>query len=381
MDAYPIPFNLSNLCLSYRNPVKKKPKKKLAISNGILAKNAEEAFVQLWEHITPKLESALRLHDQHQDLPDSAWLSRDKKSNQQAIDSLLDETVDILAISHTQGFRQRILKLQQQIQQDKNDIETLQKKKVTAAKPEDYVKKIEEIQHKISQQQKEIEWLKQQYSKELSGIGLTLDQEQLDFLLSIIVGDDVIKINIAFHNVKILTEKLENLTNESGEEIEIARKYYGMYTVLLRVLNSLYNQVIAEIDQTYFPKIQNLMQRAEQLLEQTRAIKRTKDNREVLSANMRAQKLTMQAAKAYYNYLVMQRNDVIKVRDKLELDLQTANNTYATVQICGELLGMMRFAPQLCGTLVEPKLPVLRTFENYELQNEFAKLTQKLIQS
>jgi hypothetical protein len=350
-----------------------------------LQSQPESHFPILWQEITPKLDEVLVLQDARQALPESAWFVPDQSSAQTEINQLLNEAADILGMHQTQNIRDRIRDHETEIKQLQTDIEQLQREKIAA--PSDsmwkrtvsgYNKKISKLKTSISQHQEQIEELKQEYRLALNEIGLELSAQQLDFLLTTVVGDQVIEMSIAFDNVKVLTEKLEHLTDESQENIVTARKYYGMYTVLLKILDTLYQQAIDSIDQQYLPKIVDIVEKTESLMDKTQDIKTNQTGKKIIRANLAAQKLTIKAAKMYQRYLMMQRKDIVKAQTKLQSDLTIANNTYQTVQLSGELAGMMRSGRKLFDKLLNMQIPTLRTYQNHALQSEFSHLTKQL---
>ena len=42
--------------------------------------------------------------------------------------------------------------------------------------------------------------------------------------------------NVIFQNVKQVTQQLQELTQETNENLEFARKYYGMVVILNRII-------------------------------------------------------------------------------------------------------------------------------------------------
>jgi hypothetical protein len=101
-------------------------------------------------------------------------------------------------------------------------------------------------------------------------------------------------------------------------------------------------------------------------------------NRDVLSANLRAQSLTLEAAKLYRRYLEEQRVDLAMAKKKLAPDLAAARNTYETVKVSSELIAMMKSGQNLFDTLKSLQIPELRVFENLEMKKEFQKLTVQM---
>jgi hypothetical protein len=373
----------------------------LAIAGSAFA--AESQTAELWEKMLPKFREALKLKDKEDTLPDSSLFHDDKKSNQNEINQLLDEAVGILVISDTQTYRRQIDAIEKDIQEAKKKIVEYEEKRISAPsdKPawkawenskEDYAGKIEDQKERIAKNENEIESVKGLLRKELHEIGLDVNSEQVDFLLSTIVGDNAIQVIVAFNNVKALTIQLEQLMVQSSENIETARRYYGMYTVLLEILDRMYHQIIKDINRKYIPQIvggkndkgktlegiipktEKLAKEANRLLQKDSSAK----NREVLSANIRAQKLTLEAAKLYRSYLEEQRSDLSAAKQKLAPDLAAAKNTYETVKVSSELVAMMKSGQNLFDALKSLQVPELRVFENLEMKKEFQKLTVQM---
>jgi hypothetical protein len=165
-----------------------------------------------------------------------------------------------------------------------------------------------------------------------------------------------------------------------------------MYTVLLETLDYLYLQIIQDIDQKYVPQlvggkdedgkpIKGIILRTEGLLKETEELLKkdsSSKNKEILTANIKAQKLTLEAARAYKDYLKTQRDNMDMAKRRLSPDLATARNTYETVKVSSELVDMMRSSQNLFDTLKTMQVPELRIFENLEMQKEFEKLTLQL---
>jgi hypothetical protein len=99
---------------------------------------------------------------------------------------------------------------------------------------------------------------------------------------------------------------------------------------------------------------------------------------ELLSANLQAQQLTLDAAAVYRQYLTDQAEQVKKARSELDKDIAAAWNTFETVRVSGELVGLVRSSQRLLEGLMSRQVPALRPFGNLELRREFEKLTEQL---
>jgi predicted RNA-binding protein YlqC (UPF0109 family)/gas vesicle protein len=345
-------------------------------------------FAQVWNDVTPKLEEVLQLEEEQESLPDSAWIMRDKQDNKSDINELLDEAVAILSLSSTDQTRQRIRVLEIQIREMKQSISQYRQERVSAPVQstwlktvEDYDAKIEQLNEQIQRNYEEIGKLKNQFAQELSEKGLFINQEQLEVLLSSVVGDDIIQSSIVYDNVKQISQQLMTLTMNSGEDVEISQRYYGMYTVLLKTLLHMQQTFINNLDGKYLPKIDQIVAEVQDTNAITRNLlyaERDKNRRRHLTANLEAQNLTLQTAALYKRHLIGQRGKMVRAMKKTISDLQIAQNTYKTVTLSGELVNLLRTSQKSFDLLLNIQVPELLVFENKQMKQEFAILTQKL---
>jgi hypothetical protein len=128
-------------------------------------------------------------------------------------------------------------------------------------------------------------------------------------------------------------------------------------------------------------KVIGIVPKTEKLLRETETLSQkssSQRNTDVLQANIRAQKLTIAAARMYRSYLEKQRADIDTARNRLAPDLAAARNTYETVKVSSELVAMMKSGRNLFDSLKNLQIPELRVFENLEMKREFEKLTLEM---
>lgn len=339
---------------------------------------------QLWDALLPRLDDIQSLQDRQRELPESAWFGEDRASSAARIDVLLDEAATILVGDNR--FRVRIGELERAMADNRQAVANLQRRRMTAPSDSLWRKTVQDIEEEIVQrerlladQQRELVRTRSAFSEELQSVGLDIDTGRLDFLLSTVVGDEVVDMTVAFEQVRRLTEQLETLTVESHEDLPTARRYYGMYTVLLKVLDRMHENLLIGIDQRYLPQIGAIKNRALELRQQTRALQ-VRAPSPVLQANLDAQQLTIDAASRYADYLKRQKRQVAASRERLSQDLAVALNTYETVKVSGDLVALMKDSRRLLDTLFSLQVPRLRAFENLEMKREFERLTSALRQ-
>lgn len=346
----------------------------------------EQDFGRVWESVVPKLEDALELEERQAQLPERSWLGADRLSNRAAIDELLDEAVEVLSIAPAQRYRDDIQMLQGRIASARAEIAEFRRKRVSAPAASTLEKTVADYDRLIGQRETEIERLKEQmadsreaFAEELRAMGLALSEEQVGFLLSTVVGDHMVDLGILFDNVKAITLQLEELVVQSGEDLQSARRYYGLYVVLLKALDRMHLQIEEAIGEQYLPQIDSILARAESLAGETRyLLHESPDKAALLNANLEAQQLTIEAATVYRQYLDDQSREMERARRKLGNDIAAAWNTYETVRVSGELVGLVKSSQQLLEGLMTRQVPALRPFENLEMQRELERLTQQL---
>ncbi|UHD15527.1 hypothetical protein [Thiocapsa bogorovii] len=356
----------------------------VADAKGLFADDQD--FAQVWGSVVPTLDSALALEERHGELPEKTWFGTDQRSNREEINALLDTAVEILSTSPVQNYRERIRILQSEIEKDRAEIADARQKRIAAPAEStlkktvaDYDRLIQSLEDDIDRRNGELAAVKREFSDELRVMGLVLADDQLELLLSTVVGDNMIDLGILFDNVKAVTAQLEVLVAQSGEDLQSARRYYGLYVVLLQALNRMHLQIEEAIGEQYIPQIDAIIARAQELSGETRQLQReSPGRRDVLAANLEAQQLTVQAAEIYRRYLREQATQVKQARRELEKDIAAAWNTYETVRVSGELVNLVRSSQQLLDGLMNRQVPTLRPFENLEMQREFQKLTEQL---
>jgi hypothetical protein len=238
---------------------------------------------------------------------------------------------------------------------------------------------IEENEANIARYEQELSRVRSEFASNLRRLGLDVSDEQVELLLSTVVGDNLIDLRIVFDNVKSITAQLDQLVQESGEDLQSARRYYGMYVVLLKSLDQMHLHIEHAIAERYIPQIDSIIGRAKALAAETRALhEQSPDKAELLTANLSAQQLTIQTAGIYREHLVEQEQQIAIARQELERDIAAAWNTYETASVSGELVGLVRSSRELLDGLLDRQVPALRPFRNLGMKRELEKLTLQL---
>jgi hypothetical protein len=356
--------------------------------NSINKVEADHSLATIWKQMLPTFDQLLALEKQQETLPDSAWFSKDKTDNNIEINQILDEAVGILSFAASNATRDQIRSLEQRIRELKQAISQYRQAQISAPPQSTWETTAPEYENKIKQNlalieraNQKIAQLKMNFAQQLAEHHLYLSSAQLDVLLSSVVGDDIIQMSIVYDNVKKISQQLMTLALDSGEDLEISQRYYGMYMILIKILLHVQQNFITQIDKKYQPKLAQIMEKMQNIQYTTENLLRHETDtkrRRHLMANLEAQQLTLTTAQLYQQHLQQQRRKLVQAKAKTVSDWQIAQNTYKTVIISGELVNLLRSSQKFLDLLLNLQVPELVEFENLQMKQEFAILTQQL---
>lgn len=346
-------------------------------------------FGELMEPVTEAVEA----YEEHDALEESTWFGRDKEDNQERIDGLLDDAIEVLGVSEIATTRSELRRLEGEITelerqliadrearvgaQAQKDLNKLQQALKTSR--EEYEERIKVAEQGIDEKRAQILDLQTEFVIQMRAIGVELDLASAQSLLSTVTGDDFVEMCVVFDNVRGVTVQLQELTEESGESLDAAKRYYGSYVVLIRLLDRLQKEFVRRARDEMIPRLEQYAADARRIIEQAEENMARGGDRTIGTQNIRSNQLTIQATQLYVEYLHGQAAEVQARNDRLQVDLSDAKNTYDTVALSSEVAALLREGSRNFAALLRLDLPSLRGFENSELKAEFERLTQKMI--
>jgi hypothetical protein len=243
-------------------------------------------------------------------------------------------------------------------------------------------KDIDESKKKIELNREEIGKAKGEVAAALEKAGVKLAPEQVDLLLDSVLSGDLVRLVAVFNSAKLIDGQLGKLMIASGENVGAARKYFAMHAALFALLVHSQDLLIAKIDQQYLPKLSAIEQDIKAARAKTAELLRAEnreDQKRALEANRDSQRLADDAAKGYRRYLLQQREQVAKARQRATHDLRIADNTFETVEASFQLRNLMKDSAASFEALQRLEAPTFdQIFKNEELRREFENLTRKL---
>ncbi|WP_045221573.1 hypothetical protein [Desulfonatronum thioautotrophicum] len=345
------------------------------------------------------LKSAVEKFDELENVPEKAWIRTDKRKLEADINQILDQTIAILDVPCIVDLRQDYRKIEDAIAIEKDHISKLRESRLLAPEGEssitrfiptqrarqwtatttgDFDTLIESRQQNLKTYQNEMRSIEIQMSEALSKIGIDLNPEQVEFWLSSVIGDDVLSMSIVFSNAKEVTSLLSRLTKESGENINYAKRYYGMLVMLHKMVINMQERFILKVDDDILPKLLGFSKEADNNIKEAMSLIKSGGSRASLESNISANEITKQAIELYQKIVKDHRK---KVSDALKIsthEMRVAINTYNTVRLSSDVMALIREGLDTFETLLSLQIPAADEFQNNEIREEFRKLSERM---
>lgn len=323
--------------------------------------------------------------------PDSAWIGTDKKDVQKDIDAILENMINTLTGDDLLLYKNKIEKLNEKITDNKTNIVEYREEKIGApltsmisTTKSQYDEKINELKIENEAYEQKIEIVKNDLKQKFSNIGVDLSSDQVDVLLSRVDGDDIIQMSLVMDVLKHITSQIMNLMIESKEELEQAKKYYGMHLITLELVVYIQQKYIDKVDNIYIPKIDMIITTSENMLHDTEKLRRSEENnnrRAGYSKNLEAQKLAYKASKLYRSDLLASKRRMLNAQLKAKADLTLSRNTYKTVMLSSELYKLISESQNTFAEVSKIQMPSIVPFQNDQMKQKYKELTGKMEKS
>ena len=339
------------------------------------------------------LDNALAEFDNAQDLPENSELaiydifSKSKQSQAKKVEGYLDVAGEALGISSISNRRIKIAELKETIIQKRKNISVYRRKKISApdssynplvTTKSGYDQKIVSAEEEIAVATETITAEKQKLVTDLERIGMKLDAKSIDNLLDSITGDEFMRVSIIFDNAKNFAAELERLTNESGEDLETAKKYYGVYLMLLKTVSRLQEKFVENVDKEYYPKLDNFADKARENIADAQKAIRLGGDKTILENNIESNRMTYDAAMYYKQGMAEQKHQMMLANLETKKSILTAANTYKTVALSKDVAELMAVSRRAFNSITGLAVPDLRPFENQKMKKAFSEMTREL---
>lgn len=346
------------------------------------------------------LKTALDYFNELPSLPESTWFSRDQRSANKDLDEAIDDVIQLLDSPQIARHRKNYRALEQKITEEERNISALQEKRlfapageptfVTKNAPLELVKKMTaetkgDFEILIELRRADIKSYRDSMSeilldiqKTLYAMGIELEAEQIEVWLTSVIGESVISMSAVFSSIKQITQQLQVVTAESGENLEVAKRYYGMVVILHKLMLKMQHDFILAIDTDYLPKLTAFKKEANAVISESKNLLKSGGNAETLQANIKSNLITIEAIDLYSSILKSQRAKVFETMQISQREYQVANNTYKTVSLSSQVAQLIKQGQDTFQILLNLQIPDVKPFQNEEMKAQFRKLNKRL---
>ena len=363
------------------------------------AEARDEQAQRLMKAIDAILQDAAKNRSEARKLPsDNDFLlkpiwTETREDRERRVRDLLDAVLGIVADAPVVELQKKIEGLRKNIREFEDRVVRLREKQLMAPKEgvlpgiltetvDSLGKEIDDAKKRLVLNRAEIVKMRGEVHVALKKVGIVLSTEQVDLLLDGVLSGDLLRLVAVFNSAKAIDAQLGKLLAASGENIGAARKYFAMHAALFALLVHAQDTVIGKIDKIYLPKLSAIevdIRLARVKTAELMGAENSEDQKRVLEGNRESQRLAEDAARGYRRYLLQQREQVAKARQRTTHDLKIADNTFETVEVSFQLRNLMRDAAASFEAIQKLEAPTFdQIFKNEELRREFENLTRKL---
>jgi len=346
-----------------------------------------------WSQLTSNLTEALNLRDRHETLPASSWIREDRRSNARRINALLTQSIEILLQSEANDLREQAIALRAEIPVLQVRLFELRNEAISAPESSrrpwgrtrtSMEEDIARLQQEITEKERALTRINAQVTLALRGLGVDLDDRQINILLTSVTGDDIFQHAVIFANVKQVVVTLGELAQGDLGNLEIARRYAGMYLVMNDLLIITQEGLLEKIETEYKPRLAAIHAEAEGLrreaLERSAMPQFTEAQQNTFRTNAEANALTVRVADLYAELLENQSESVRATLVTLHNARYVAENTYRTIRSSADLRNLIQSGLELFDTIhnLSLSMPQIQAFEYDAIRKEFEEINRRL---
>lgn len=337
-----------------------------------------------------ELDDALGRLDEAEYLPDERLIGNDRSKNDRKIDSILEEVVAILGDSEASNIRAEIMALRERIASRRAKLALLQERRVSAPSEggllnrgkDDLDETIESETEAMVSDERALASLEDDFVSAMKKSGVNGSDESIRGMLAGVTADDIVAMQGVYLNVRFFADKLTELMESSSDDISVAKRYYGIYALLIRTCLVMNERFVEKIENRYIPELNDMETSAEGLAAEMGAQmddpSLTSSQRALLRSNLDSTAITLRVIEAYRGYLEEQRDFALKNVDAFGRDYGVAYNAYRTMRLARGLLDLVKANRKDFDALASLEIPDVVVFSNDRLKKEFIAITEGL---
>ena len=336
----------------------------------------------VWDDLVDIFDEIIILKSEKNDAPSISLFGKSKKDYDEKIELIFQTVSSLINDPELENDRKTLQILKNKILKSQEESSNLSAKSVLASGKER--KELENLANKYKKESQEYKNSKVDLIRgvrvRLKLYGLDLNREQVEVLLSRVDAGDIIGMTTSFSVIAELTKQFSDATIASGENLQVAKKYYGMHVILLELQMHIQKNYINRLRNVYLVRANDIRVENKLLIDETSNLIDDADGTylNIYKNNLKSQKYTLKVLGLYEEIL---KKDLAKI----ETGLQKVNdnhlvslNTFQTVTVAADLASLMAENSNLFNEVMSIQVPELIPFENLQMQKEFEALTLQL---
>lgn len=316
-------------------------------------------------------------------LPEKAFFSDTKQDARNNIEKLYSRLFNDILDKDINKYRDELAETNKRIKKNASDISTLKAEKSFVFTEEeinelnDQINELTQVLHKAERQRDE---LINKFAERLAVHNVHLTPQQIESLLGRVNGDDLIAAVTIFPLIKGMVVQLGEASKSASENLNTAKRYYGLYSELLALQLFIYDQFDDRLSNEYIPKLEAIRTESEQLVRDTQKniASADRDTKPIFQANLKSQALNLKAIDLYSKVLNKDKARFEKVKKIVQKRKLAADNTLATVSHSLDIASLIKTSATMFDSVSELTTPDIIVFDNTMLEQQFNDLTERL---
>lgn len=313
----------------------------------------------------------------------TGFFSFSSSDYQDDIDDLYEDVFDMILDDGIEDLKKSLNRNERNWSEESQELTELRKKLSLAYEPEEkdrYTARIKKQEIKLKNIKENKQNLIREVQYRLSDFGVDVSDEQVEALLIKVNANDILSMSTTFPVIAKFATHLGQITQNTGEDLTSAKKYYGMYVLLLELQLFIQDQYIDRLQNEFVPRIDDLKGKTKTLITKTKSLhsKSSGKSRDIYANNLESQRFTLKAIDLYKSQLLSDLTKVKQAKAKLSKDYEVAMNTYQTVDLSFNVSSLINANANLFKDVMSLQAPDLIPFENAKLKEEFEKLTTQM---
>ena len=336
----------------------------------------------VWDDLVDTFDEIIILKSEKNDAPSISLFGKSKKDYDEKIELIFQTVASLINDPELENDRKTLQILKNKILKSQEESSNLSAKSVLASGKEK--KELENLANKYKKESQEYKNSKVDLIRgvrvRLKLYGLDLNKDQVEVLLSRVDAGDIIGMTTSFSVIAELTKQFSDATIASGENLQVAKKYYGMHVILLELQMHIQKNYINRLRNVYLVRANDIRVENKLLIDETSKLIDDAEGTylNIYKNNLESQKYTLKVLGLYEEIL---RKDLLKIETGLKRvndNYLVSLNTFQTVTVAADLASLMAENSNLFNEVMSIQVPELIPFENLQMQKEFEALTLQL---